>query len=100
MPNIEAFLAKLRRPKILVSAARHGLSDYNRKRDLVRLTGQSPRRPSTSIVESLISQEEEIEETRRSGDASYRVSHHIELLVALMAECRLIPRSVQSLTIR
>jgi hypothetical protein len=94
MPNINALLETLRRPRILVSAARHGLSDYNRKRDLARLTGQSPRRPSASIVESLISQEEELEETRRSGDASYRVAHHIELLVALMAECRLIPRPV------
>jgi len=96
MPNIDTLLATLRRPRILVSAARHGLSDYNRKRDLARLTGQSPRRTSTSIIENLISQEEELEEVRRSGDASYRVSQHIELLVALMAECRLIPRRVPS----
>lgn len=96
MPNINALLETLRRPRILVSAARHGLSDYNRKRDLVRLTGQSPRRPSASIVESLIAQEEELEETRQSGDASYRVTHHIGLLVALMAEARLIPRPVVS----
>ena len=96
MPNIETLLATLRRPRILVRAARHGLSDYNRKRDLARLTGQSPRRTSTSIIESLMSQEEELEEIRQLGDASYRVSHHIELLVALMAECRLMPRSVTS----
>lgn len=94
MPNIDALLTTLRRPRILVSAARHGLSDYNRKRDLARLTGHSPRGASTRIVESLLSQEEELEEIRRSGDASYRVAHHIELLVALMAECRLIPRRV------
>ncbi len=85
-------LSSLRRPRLLVRAARHGLADYNRKRDLARLTGQSPRASSARVVESLIVQEEELEEVRKSGDNSYRVSQHIELLVALMAECRLLPR--------
>lgn len=92
MPNLDAVLSTLRRPKILVRAARHGLSDYDRKRDLARLTGQSPRSSTPTIVENLVAQEEQLEEVRTSGDATYRVARHIELLVALMAECRLLPK--------
>ncbi len=92
MLNIQTLMTNLRRPRLLVRAARHGLSDYDRKRDLSRMTGQSPSGNSKSIVENLIAQEEQLESVRKSGDASYRVAQHIELLVALMAECRLLPR--------
>ncbi|MEM6408062.1 MAG: DUF6477 family protein [Pseudomonadota bacterium] len=94
MSQLDGFLATLRRPRLLVRAARHGISDYNRKRDLTRLTGQNPSKSTRAIVEGLIAQEEQLEETRRSGDAAYRPSKHIELLVALIAECRLLPRSL------
>ncbi|MEM9583151.1 MAG: DUF6477 family protein [Pseudomonadota bacterium] len=92
MSKINSIASSLRRPKLLVRAARHGLADYNRKRDLARLTGQNPRARSSTIVENLIVQEEQLEEGRKSGDRTYRVARHIELLVALMAECRLLPK--------
>lgn len=93
MKDLYGFLANLRRPRILVRAARHGLGDYNRKRDLARMTGQSTRTRSAAIVENLIAQEEQLEETRLAGDSTYRAAKHVELLVALMAECRLLPRA-------
>ncbi len=96
MKQLDGFLATLRRPRLLVRAARHGMADYNRKRDLTRLTGQNPSKSTRAIVEQLIFQEEQIEETRRMGDAAYRPSKHIELLVALIAECRLLPRSLSA----
>ena len=34
-----------------------------------------------------------MEQTRRAGDAGYSVARHIEVLIALMAEVRLLPRS-------
>ena len=37
-----------------------------------------------------------MEETRRAGDAAYSVSRHIEVLIALIAEARLLPRSLQA----
>ncbi|MEM7471078.1 MAG: DUF6477 family protein [Pseudomonadota bacterium] len=96
MQQLNGFLATLRRPRLLVRAARHGIADYNRKRDLTRLTGQNPSKSTRAIVEHLIAQEEILEETRRTGDAAYRPSKHIELLVALIAECRLLPRSLST----
>lgn len=96
MPDLHTVLSTLRRPRLLVRAARIGLSDYNRKRDLARLTGQSPRNKTSIIIENLIAQEEHLEDSRRTGDASYRPAQHVEMLVALMAECRLLPRQVVS----
>ncbi len=93
MTDINSALARLRRPRLLVRAARHGLSEYNRKRDLTRISGQSGHKESNALVANLIEQEEQIESTRRAGDAAYSIARHIEVLVALMAECQLLPRN-------
>ncbi|NNK79046.1 MAG: hypothetical protein HKP40_10080, partial [Litoreibacter sp.] len=86
----------LRRPRLLVRAARHGLSDYDRKRDLRRITGHSSRTTPSALIATLIEQEEMIYEARRKGDGTYSIARHIEVLVALMAECRLLPQEVRS----
>lgn len=79
--------ATLRRPKLLVSAARHGLCDYNRSRDLARIL-LMPRIPLRAL-ESLRDCETEMEDRRLSGDPAYSCLRHVELLIALMAELRL-----------
>ena len=85
-------LAALRRPCLLIRAAKFGLNDYRRDRDLRRLT-QSATLPSPGrAVGLLMSEENRLEETRRSGDATYSVARHIEVLIALMAEARLMPQ--------
>lgn len=86
-------LASLSRPTLLVRAARQGLAAYSRSRDLARLTGQSPARSPRSLVAALIDLEQQLEDERKSGDAAYRVSQHIDVLIALMAEGRLLARS-------
>jgi len=81
-------LAALRRPRLLMHAARFGLGDYRRERDLRRLLRSSGSPEET--VPSLLSVEEELEATRQAGDASYSVARHIEVLIALLAEARLL----------
>jgi hypothetical protein len=90
MSDIRILLANLRRPRLLMHAARFGLGDYRRERDLRRLVGcgMSPE----ETVPSLISVEAELEETRLAGDAAYSVTRHIEVLIALLAEARLLGR--------
>jgi hypothetical protein len=90
MSDFRMILANLRRPRLLMNAARFGLGDYRRERDLRRLVrcGLSP----MDTVPSLISVEAELEETRLAGAASYSVTRHIEVLVALLAEARLLRR--------
>lgn len=90
MSDFRIILANLRRPRLLMHAARFGLGDYRRDRDLRRLVscGSSPE----ETVPSLISAEEELEATRLSGDMAYSVVRHIEVLIALLAEARLLRR--------
>jgi len=91
MTDFRTLIADLRRPRLLIGAARHGLADYRRERDLRRLIdGAAP--PERSLPR-LLWEEERLEATRRSGDATYCVARHIEFLVALMAEVRLLPQA-------
>ncbi len=90
MTNFRALLSDLRRPRLLIRAARHGLQDYRRERDLRRLVGTSLTPQSTVLT--LIDQESRLEETRLRGDGTYSVAHHVEVLIALMAEVRLASR--------
>ena len=92
MTDFRALLSDLRRPQMLIRAARYGLCDYRRDRDLRRLLqGQTPSPSQT--VPRLLSEEQQIEATRTAGDAAYSIARHIEVLIALMAEVRLLPRT-------
>lgn len=90
MSDIRVILANLRRPRLLMHAARFGLGDYRRDRDLRRLASLTGTPEQT--VETLLSVEEGLEETRLAGDAAYSVARHIEVLIALLAEARLLRR--------
>jgi hypothetical protein len=92
MTDINTMLASLRRPSLLIRAARFGLTDYNRTRDLKRVMGTSQGLTPTRVLDGLIEKEARFEETRKKGDAAYSVTRHIEVLIALMAEARLLPR--------
>ena len=96
MTDIIGVLANLRRPSLLVRAARHGLQDYDRKRDLRRIAGSAPSKSSAALIAHLVDQEEQIESTRKSGCATYSISKHIEILVALMYESRLLPKGLRA----
>lgn len=90
MSDIRVILANLRRPRLLMQAARLGLGEYRRDRDLQRLVrcGLSP----DETVPTLLSQEQALEATRVAGEAGYSVARHIEVLIALLAEAQLLRR--------
>lgn len=91
MTDFHADLAQMHRPRLLIQAARLGQQDYRRDRDLRRLGGVNARACDT--VRHLIAQESAVEAARKAGQAGYSISHHVELLIALMAEIRLLPRT-------
>lgn len=91
MSDFRMILANLRRPRLLMRAARFGLGDYRRERDLRRIVRCSLSPEDT--VPSLMSVEAELEETRLAGDMSYSVARHIEVLIALLAEAQLLRRA-------
>lgn len=88
MSDVRTRLADLRRPRLLMHAARFGLSDYRRDRDLKRLV-DLPASPEATLCQ-LLTEEDRLEETRQRGDAGYSVTRHIEVLIALLAESRLV----------
>ncbi len=96
MPDFLQLIADLKRPKLLIRAARVGLADYNRARDLKRLTrSQSVPSPDRAMAR-LLAEENLMEETRLRGDAGYSFARHIELLIALIAEARLLLRGLEA----
>jgi hypothetical protein len=82
-------MTTLRRPRLLVRAARFGLSDYVRERDLKRMFAPAtPPRPGEAVA-SLMLREAEIEAVRQAGGAAYSAARHVEVLTALIAASRL-----------
>lgn len=88
MTDLLSFLHTLRRPQLLMRAARIGLSEYNRTRVLKRIAPSAADAAPASVLRTLIPVEEALEEARRSGDASYVPSRHVEVLIALLSELR------------
>lgn len=94
MTEFLGVLNSLRRPRLLIRAARFGLRDYNRERDLRRLVRSETLPTPTSAIPKLIEEEQRLEATRRARDAAYSPARHVELLVALISETRLVPRVI------
>ena len=92
MTSTTDMLKSLRRPRLLVRAARFGLSEYNRDKDLKKLMKTSTTPSPSQAVDGLLVTEAQLEDTRKSGDASYSCARHVEVLIALLAELQLLPR--------
>lgn len=92
MTDFHTVLANLRRPRLLIRAARFGLQDYRRDRDLRRLLAGTA--PLDTAVPLLLAEEERLEQIRKTDDLNYPVARHIEVLIALLAEVQLLPRKM------
>jgi len=91
MTDFRTTVQQLQRPKMLIHAARMGLTDYRRDRDLRRLGHMSL--PPELALPHLLQAEELAEEKRRRGDLGYSPLQHIDLLIAVLSEMRLLPRA-------
>ena len=93
MSDFRKRLTELRRPSLLMRAARHGLADYQRGRWLKRLL--SAEMPPETALGRLFTADQELEDTRLRGDASYSIVRHIDVLIALLGEARLLSRRAE-----
>lgn len=93
MTDFTRLLAKLRRPRLLIRAAHHGIAEYNRTRDLKRLL-KTPAPTPERAMEHLINEEAALEKARCEGGAGYSVSRHVDIMIAMLAEMRLLNRIV------
>lgn len=80
-------LADLKRPRLLMAAARAGLPAYRRRRDLRRmLRAAIPATPNRAL-EVLLPIERALEHRRRTGE-NYSLTRHVDILIALLGEAR------------
>ncbi len=93
MTPVDNPLPSLRRPRLLISAARFGLGKYNRECVLPRIFDGPPPMPGRRCLADLACREAEQDHARRKGAATYSVAAHVEILTALIAEARLFSAS-------
>lgn len=92
MTDLLSVFENLRRPKTLILAARIGSSEYRREKDLKRLLRLNASPTPGSGLSRLMALEQDLEATRKNGDATYRITKHVEILAALLAEAALLQR--------
>jgi len=90
MQDIHRTLGALRRPPLLVRAARLGLPGYDRRAALPRLLGPGALPPVAEALKRLLVIEGAQDAARRAGAVSWRAAHHVALLIAVMGEARLL----------
>lgn len=88
MTEFSASLTDLRRPKILIRAARAGVTEYRRDRDLKRLVRDAKGAVPRDAMTPLLAEENRLEETRTTGGATYNIQRHVAVLTAILAEAR------------
>lgn len=90
MQDLLTQLSHLRRPRLLIRAARIAAQDYRRDTRLPRLLGYGVTPRSGDALMRLMAMEAGLNEKRETGDASYNIAGHVEVLTALMGESRLL----------
>ncbi|MEM6578456.1 MAG: DUF6477 family protein [Pseudomonadota bacterium] len=90
MPDLLTQLNALKRPRLLINAARLGLSDYRRGTHLARHLGNDMPANGEAVLRQLMAIEHDLDQERRMQAASYSVARHVEIMIAMMCEARLL----------
>ncbi|MEM1074519.1 MAG: DUF6477 family protein [Pseudomonadota bacterium] len=90
MQDIYSMLQALRRPSLLMRAARIGAEDYRRTSHLPRLLGYGVAPRHGAALLRLMELEAELNTQRVSGNASYSLVRHVDVLIAMVGEARVL----------
>ena len=93
MQDILSMLKTLRRPSLLMRAARIGAEDYSRSSHLPRILGYGVLPKHGSALMRLMEVEATLNDQRMNGDTSYSLVKHIDVLIALVGEARILRAS-------
>jgi len=94
MHDILGLVEQIKRPRLLIHAARIGLEDYRRDSSLRRLLGYGTRPRTGAVLIRLIELEADLDNRRRVSETGYCLTRHVEVLSAIMAEARLLRRAI------
>ena len=83
-------LNKIHRPRLLIQAARIGAATYSRELHLRRLFTPGRIPVNAQALERLMDMEDALNEDRLSNEASYCAVDHVDILIAMMGEARLL----------
>ncbi|WP_208350919.1 DUF6477 family protein [Pseudaestuariivita rosea] len=89
MTDLMTFLQNLRRPSLLIDAARFGVKHYKRGKYLRQVLRSDAVLSHGAALAKLISAEAELEDQRKTGDVAYNCRRHLEVLIAMMGEAEL-----------
>ncbi len=70
MEDCVTMVQNLRRPRLLMRAARQGAADYHRARHIHRIMGQEEHRTGGALILALLEREADLEETRKADGAN------------------------------
>ncbi len=90
MQDLMTMISTIRRPRLLIRAARFGAQEYNRDRHLQRVLGYGALpRPAAALMR-LMEVERVLDDQRRDDDAGYSLTRHLDVLIAMMGEAQLV----------
>ncbi|GAA6165163.1 DUF6477 family protein [Pelagimonas sp. KU-00592-HH] len=95
MKDILGHLNTLKRPRLLIRAARAGVDGYSRTEHLQRHFGYGKLPRNAVALMSLMEKEAQLNDQRRKGDAGYSLVSHVDTLIAMMGEAQLMRASRQ-----
>ncbi|MEL6806335.1 MAG: DUF6477 family protein [Pseudomonadota bacterium] len=90
MQDILSMLNALHRPRLLIRAARIGAEDYRRAAHLPRLLGYGQLPRHGKALMRLMEIEGELNALRLGEDSSYSLLRHIDVLIAIVGEGRIL----------
>ncbi|WP_371223999.1 DUF6477 family protein [Roseovarius sp. 2305UL8-3] len=90
MNHILTMLDTLRRPRLLIQAARIGAAEYRRSIHLRRHLGAGRLPRSGEALMQLMEIEADMDQRRKSGDATYSATDHVDILIVMLGEARLL----------
>lgn len=90
MQDVMTMLQNLRRPRLMMRAARIGAEEYRRTVHLPRHLGYGALPQHAAALMKLIQIEAEMEDQRKVEDAGYSLMRHIDVLIALVGEARVL----------
>lgn len=95
MQDIFSMLNALKRPRLLMRAARIGAEEYRRNVHLPRILGYSALPRHVNALMKLMELEQSLNTQRKDGDAGYSLVTHVDVLIAMVGEARIL-RSTQT----
>ena len=95
MQDVTTMLKTLKRPGLLMRAARLGAEEYRRSVHMPRLVGYGTLPRHNAALLQLMEIEATLDAQRRSEDSAYSLLRHIDVLIAIVGEARIM-RAAQS----